>query len=608
MTPLKHLNSLDYIVIILFLLLVASVGIYIARFNRGTKDYFKAGGKLPWIISSISLFVSGFSAFMFVSASGFTYRNGISSVIVFTSSFGAYWLGYFFYGKLWRRSRIDSPMELLTRRYSQSTTYFYSVIAVIPNILIMGTLIYTLCIFISSALGFGTTSIDLGVMRLTGFELTLVGIGVVLLLYTVLGGLWAVAVTDTLQFIILFIMTLVVFPVSLMHLGDGNVITGMQQLVVRAPEGYLNFSAGKISVLFVIAFWMMNALGYNVNWHIGQRYYSIADERDTKKMAALCAVLGLVAPIMWIMPVMVSRIIFPDLASMWPELTEPTEASFVSLCLFILPHGFMGVVVSAILAASMSSADSTFNWLAAVITKDIYVPAFKKFRNGSEPSDGVQLVVGKMTVLIVGMMAIGISLMLQKVAGSFDIYLNIYSITVPSMFIPVMLGLVYRKTPWWSAMAAVSAGIVCTLLMNLVASLIGGVEINGIGDFFAEVNLTVLGLEYGKFELNVFTGLAVSTLVFFLSSKFPNKREEDTKRLAALDHDLHEPAYGRDEPVDQRSIQSYKIVALLSALVGCLLVVFSFFVGDFSDGLINGLTGLGALLFALFFWYLSRRG
>ncbi|MCZ6817882.1 MAG: Na+:solute symporter, partial [Calditrichaeota bacterium] len=103
MPSLKHLNSIDYIVIVFFLIMVAGVGVFISRYNRNTKDYFKAGGKLPWVISGISLFVSGFSAFMFVSASGFTYRNGMTSIYMFTSSFGAYWLGYFVYGKLWRR-------------------------------------------------------------------------------------------------------------------------------------------------------------------------------------------------------------------------------------------------------------------------------------------------------------------------------------------------------------------------------------------------------------------------------------------------------------------------------------------------------------------------
>ncbi|MEE9190574.1 MAG: hypothetical protein V3U16_07375 [Candidatus Neomarinimicrobiota bacterium] len=607
MPPLKHLNSIDYIVIVFFLIMVAGIGVFISRYNRNTKDYFKAGGKLPWVISSISLFVSGFSAFMFVSASGYTYRTGITSVYLFTSSFGAYWLGYFVYGKLWRRTRIDSPMELLTRRYSQSTTYFYSIIAIIPNIFLMGTLIYTLCIFVSSALGFGSTEVDFGLITLTGFEITLVGIGAVLLIYTVLGGLWAVAVTDTLQFIILFLMTAIVFPYSFIYLGDGSIINGVQNLIERAPAGYLDFSLGQISFVFIASFWIMNSFGYNVNWHIGQRYYSIADERDTKKMALMCAIFGLIGPIMWILPVMVARVIFPDIASLWPELTAPSEASFVSLCLLILPHGFLGVVVSAILAASMSSADSTFNWLAAVVTKDVYVPISKKVNHGEMPSDRTQLIIGKMSVLTLGVLSIIISLSFQKIGSSFDIYMKIYSMTTPAMFVPVMLGLVYRRTPWWSGITSVSIGIISTLIMNAVATVMSGHPLERITHIFADVQFSLFGIEYGKFELNIFFGVVVSAAVFFITSRWPNKKEEDIVRLAALEKDLQTPAYAENEPIDKKNIQSYKIVALLSGLIGILLILLSMFSGNSQGLLINFLAGMGALLFSYLFWFLSKR-
>jgi len=589
------------------LAIVAGVGVFISRYNRTTRDYFKAGGKLPWLISSLSLFVSGFSAFMFVSAAGFTYRHGASAIYMFTSAFGAYWLGYFVYGRLWRRTRIDSPMQVLTRRFSQSTTYFYSIIAVIPNVLLMGTLIYTLSIFVSSALGFGALQVDFGVFSLKGFELTVIGIGAVLLLYTVLGGLWAVAVTDTLQFIIMFLMTAIVFPFSFIHLGNGSFVTGVNNLLDQAPSGYLDLSFGQVSFLFVASFWLMNCFGYNVNWHIGQRYYSIADERDTKKMAAMCAIFGLVGPLMWITPVLVARVIFPDLASLWPELTAPSEASFVTLCLFILPNGFLGVVVSAILAASMSSADSTFNWLGAVVTKDVYVPITKKLQHGREPSERNQLIVGKMTVLVIGTLAIIISLFFHKIGSSFDIYMKIYSMTTPAMFVPVMLGMVYRKTPWWSGITSASIGITCTLIMNAVATVVGGHPLERLADVFREVQFSFYGIEYGKFEMNIFFGVGVTTAAFLLTSRWPNKKEEDIVRSAAFEKDLQTPAYGDNSAIDKEGLQSYKIVALLSGLFGVLLIILSTLADGYYDFLINFLTGLGALIFGGLFWLLSRR-
>ena len=62
MPDLRHLNGLDYVVVAVYMVMVIGVGLYVARFNKKTSDYFKGGGHIPWRLSAISLFVSGFSA------------------------------------------------------------------------------------------------------------------------------------------------------------------------------------------------------------------------------------------------------------------------------------------------------------------------------------------------------------------------------------------------------------------------------------------------------------------------------------------------------------------------------------------------------------------
>ncbi len=175
------------------------------------------------------------------------------------------------------------------------------------------------------------------------------------------------------------------------------------------------------------------------------------------------------------------------------------------------------------------------------------------------------------------------------------------------MFIPVMLGMVYRKTPWWSGITAVSIGITATLIMNVVATVMAGHPFDRIAHIFTDVQFSLFGIEYGKFELNIFFGVMVSTAVFFITSWWPNKKEQDIARLAALDKDLRTPAYADDAPIDKKSIQSYKIVALLSGLIGVLLILLSMFSGNSQDFLINFLAGFGALLFSYLFWFLSKR-
>src|SRR6185312_10897530 len=78
------INAVDYALIALYFAAVIFVGFYAARKNRGTDDYFKAGGRVPWVLAGLSNWVTGFSAFMFVAAAGFTYRVGVGAILVFT--------------------------------------------------------------------------------------------------------------------------------------------------------------------------------------------------------------------------------------------------------------------------------------------------------------------------------------------------------------------------------------------------------------------------------------------------------------------------------------------------------------------------------------------
>src|ERR1700743_3225443 len=113
MPSFNTVNATDYGLIALYFVIVIWVGFYAARKNRGTDDFFKASGQVPWFMAGVSSWVSGFSAYMFVAAAGYTYRNGSSTIILFTSATWAYLAGYFYFAPMWRRARIQAPLEFL---------------------------------------------------------------------------------------------------------------------------------------------------------------------------------------------------------------------------------------------------------------------------------------------------------------------------------------------------------------------------------------------------------------------------------------------------------------------------------------------------------------
>ncbi|HUF10642.1 MAG TPA: hypothetical protein VMO47_15080 [Rhodothermales bacterium] len=604
---IKSLNWLDYIVVVGYLLVLLGVGVYVARFNRRAEDYFKGGGHIPWLLSCISLFVSGFSAFMFVGAAGFTYRNGLSALLLFSSAFPAYFLGYFLYGRLWRRTRIDTPMQFLSRRFSPSTTYFYTLLSVVPQILMLGISIYTLCIFISSALGFNELTFDFGFTRLSGLEASMVATGFVLVVYTLLGGLWAVVVTDALQFVILLLASLIIMPIAFIHLGDGNIVHGVERLIDEAPPGFFDVTLDDRPQMFWMAYLVGIVMGYNVNWHIAQRYYSVADERDTKKMALWSAVLSLILPVLWILPVMASRVLYPELESMWPTLADPTEASFVTLALSTLPHGMLGVMVAAMLAATMSSADTTFNWLAAVLTKDVYLPVSRTVM-GKPPSESSQVFVGRLSVAVMGIIAIWVALTMERFGGSFDVNLKAQALYASSMFVPVMIGIVYTRTPWWSAIASFGSGVAAVITVGLLANATQGLPADSLADLFLDVNLTVLGVELTRYELQVLTGAGVASLVLLASAAFRRRTGGFKERIEALEADLATPAhFPESDRVDMRGLAALRITARLTMILGAMLAVITLLTLEEENGELNFVAGILCLTIGYGITYFANR-
>ena len=582
---IKQVNLLDAAVILAYLLMLTGVGIYLTRFNKTVDDFFKGGGKIPWWISGLSTFVAGFSAFMFVGAAGYAYKHGAGAIVLFTSAFWGYGLGYLIYAVRWRRARLSSPMEFLTRRFSQGTTYYYTLLSIVPSIMGLGLMIYILCIFVASAMGIMSTTVNLGFMTLSGLEVSMIATGLVMLIYTSAGGLWAVVITDSLQFFIILVVSFLVFPLTFIALGDSwNLMHGFQRLIAEAPPGYLSLADVFKNPLFYVAYMISTFIGYNASWHIGQRYYSVPTEHDARKMALLCAGLSLVLPFLWIAPTLAARVMFPDMAALWPQLTEPAEGSFVTLALTLLPNGLIGLTISAILAATMTSIDTQLNYIASILVRDVYVK-LRGAVTGSAPGGKEQLTTSRITAFSLGILAIITAILVQRTKGVFDFALMYYSWFGPSMLTPVMLGLVFKKTPSWSAIAAATAGLVLIFIVNVL------------------IDVTPY-----QYEVNIFGGVGVSALVFFLSSLWKEKDPAVLKKQREFEADLATPAMDEHLRWSGNAISSYRIVGVLTAGIGIVVIALGLVPSSMAVHAITLTLGGGtAFLGWLMMWYFRRQ-
>src|SRR5579885_979608 len=201
----------DYVVIAGYFLLLALIGIYFWKRMRHVSDFFAGGNSIPWWLAGVSFYLTAFSAFTFVAYAEMAYRYGLVAVTLVWSSAAAMLVGTIFLAGRWRRARIISPVEFLEARYSTQIRQMMAWAGLPLRLIDDGLKIYATGIFVSAGLGY-----DL--------KMSVLASGTVMVLYTFMGGLWAVVVTDYIQFIILTLGVTVLFPLVFSRMGSFSIL------------------------------------------------------------------------------------------------------------------------------------------------------------------------------------------------------------------------------------------------------------------------------------------------------------------------------------------------------------------------------------------------
>jgi solute:Na+ symporter, SSS family len=433
---MKTVTTVDYAVIAAYMVLMVGIGVYAARFNRDASDYFRGANRIPWLVAGLSSFMSGFSAWTFTGAAGLAYQHGLIAVLLYLGNAATFLLGYWVFAVRWRRARISTVMEYLVERFDERTRQAFSWTTVLFQLFTGASMLYGLGLFVAS-------TCDLPLVW------TIFGSGVVILAYCVIGGLWAVVITDFLQAVILMPFTVVMVAVSLARVGGvGGLVRGLP------PEMTSFHLTADMGWLYVACWTFMVSFGYNTS-AMAQRYFSVEDERAARKVAFLCFALFVLGAFIWFVPPLAMRVLYPDLRAVWPGLANPHEASYAVASLTLLPTGLVGIMLAAMFSATMSSLSGLFNVHAAVVSKDIYQRLV-----APKASERQLLVVGwaatfgvgaSMTALAMGMAAKGQSI--------FQVMLTFNTIISLAYGPPALLGLVVRRTPSWSGLLSFAVGL-----------------------------------------------------------------------------------------------------------------------------------------------------
>lgn len=459
------MGQLDFVVMAVFALLILGIGMTFTRIgSKNSSAFFEAGGSTPWWINSISLFISYFSAGTFVVWGSIAYKSGfVANGIQMTMVIGGLLVAFFIAAK-WKRTGAVTAAEYIGKRLGVTTQRFFTALIMLHGLFTTASVLYPVGKMVSVA-----TPLSLNVCILI--------IGGIIILYTAAGGLWAVLVTDVVQFVILTAAVLIVIPMAFSEVG------GINNFVQKSPDGFFNFFNEEYSFGFFLAFLAYQTVYIGGNWAYVQRYTSVSTERNSKKVAYLFSLLYFVSPFIWMLPPMIYRVINPNLQGLQPE------GAYMMLCQQVLPAGLIGLVLSGMISASASKANTTINMMAIVFAHDVFKKLFIK--NASEKT---LIMAARFFTVLFGFITIGIAMLVPKIGGIVEMVLSTASIAGGALFAPIIWTLFSRRQTAVSVISASLCGLIISLALKLFGTDILGFKMNRVWETALGVGIPLVVL------------------------------------------------------------------------------------------------------------------
>ena len=345
------MQLLDYLTISLFSLGILCTGLLFSKSGKSMKNFFSAGGAVPWGMAGLSLFMGFFSAGTFVVWGSIAYSSGwVAVTIQWTMCIAGILVGLFI-APYWRKTGALTAAEYISGRLGLSTQKAYTLLFLLVSMFTTGSFLYPVGKILEVSTG----------LPLTACILLIGGISI---LYVSVGGLRAVVVTDVLQFIILFAAVIIVIPLSFDKIG------GIQEFVRSVPEHFFALTNEEYTWGFIVAFGLYNMVFLGGNWAYIQRYTTVKNPAAARKVGLLFGGLYTFSPILWMLPPMIYFIFNPALGGL------SDEGAYLLMCKEALPAGLLGLMLGGMIFATASSLNSTLNISAAVFTNDIFKRLF----------------------------------------------------------------------------------------------------------------------------------------------------------------------------------------------------------------------------------------
>jgi SSS family transporter len=463
------------------------------RFVTNVSDYFRGGGKAVWWMVGGSAFMVAFSAWTFTGAAGKAYTDGWPVAIIYVGNSVGFIINALHFAPKFRQLRVITAVEAIRQRFGRASEQVFTWLQIPLGTLQAGIWLNALGVFFSAVFG-----LDLST--------TIVATGLVVLVMALIGGSWAVLASDFIQVLILMPVCLAVTVLALIRLG------GFGGFLERLPASHLDF--GQVLSSEFLGLWclamILKQINSTNNLFDASRYLCVKDSQHARWAGFLGAGLFLIGIAIWFIPPMAARALFPDLGALFPHLKNPEEAAFIAISREVMPVGMMGLLVSGIFAATMSSMDAGLNKNAGIFLKNFYQPHFKP-----DGEDRHLLKVGKIATVILGCLVILVALKMStlKGLGLFLLMQRVSILVGIPIIVPLLLGLMIRNTPPWSAWSTVLVGFFCSMFISDTLTPEWAVQFLGVNQ-----PLDAASREYWTQGIQFFGNVVVGT-AWFLGTK-----------------------------------------------------------------------------------------
>ena len=562
------LSTFDWAIVGVYFALSLFVGLWVSRqAGKDTKSFFLAGRNMPWWLLGVSMVATTFSTDTPNLVTDLVRQNGVSGNWGWWAFLLTGMLTVFVYAKLWRRSEVLTDIEFYELRYSGKPAAFLRgfralYLGLVFNVLVMGAVSL-------AAVKFGEI-----VLGLPGWVTLTIACSITLI-YSTLGGLKAVIITDFVQFTLAMIGSIwgMFYILGLPEIGGlSNLISHVNvsdKLSLIPDLSDPNAWAPVLLVPLAVQWWASYYPGAEPGGggYIAQRMFSAKDEKNAVGATFFFNVAHYaLRPWPWILIALASLIIFPELSDIqkaFPNLPADKLGHDVAYpaMLTLLPPGLLGLVAASLIAAFMSTMSTQLNLGASYLVNDFYHRFIKQ-----EASEKELVTAGRLFTVVSIILGGGLGLLLTSAGQAFTLLLMIGAGT----------GLIYiLRWFWWRINAY-------TEIVAMISSIF-------IAGYF---NFGNSGLEGWQ---KIVIGAVLTTIVWVVATYFTPPDDEETLRKFVKKVNPGGPGWAKYS--DGVSTEPWPVPrGILSMVLGCI-AVYGFLLGV--GQLIYGKTGSGLFVVGL---------